>query len=269
MLTQKELCYRRYSGAGNTFLLIDKRDAELELSSEAVQKLCSSPRPSDGVILLEHSRHADLKMRIFNADGGEAEMCGNGVRCLYRFAQDLELIDDDEISLETLAGPVQIWDQGDFVGVGMPQATEDHWHLRLKVEDQDFEGHFINTGVPHLVLPVASVASFPLDTIAPQLATPCELWPQSTNVNIYEVLQDQKIRLRTFERGVGETLACGTGATASALIYAKLQGAGSPVEVQVASGDSLLIGFDLCGDNFSQVTLSGPARFLQAGSLKL
>jgi len=187
---------------------------------------------SDGLILIMPSEKADLRMRMFNADGSEAEMCGNGVRCVAKYAYDHGLVDKTEITVETLAGvlPLQLIThaQGRVekvrVNMGTPQLKraeipmdgtpdEEAVGVKLTVADRTFTVTCVSMGNPHCVIFVDDVESFPVEHYG-ALIERHDLFPQRTNVEFVEVISPRVVRQRTWERGAGETLACGTGAAA-------------------------------------------------------
>lgn len=249
------LCEYKYSGCGNTFFLIDNRKGEFLPQINLIQELCY--RTVDGVILLETSPLSDFRMRIFNADGSEAEMCGNGVRCLMRFIRDLHP-EIERCTLETLAGEVtlKITEQG--IRVGMPPPLD--FRLNQTLEQEIY--HFVNTGVPHAVFFVNDIESSTLMVKAPAIRNHSVFAPKGANVNFVQ-LKNGALWLRTYERGVeGETLACGTGATAAALITAKILNLSSPIQVIPRSQDPLFVEFN---SELNQVALIGPAKRVNLG----
>lgn len=242
--------YAKYSGCGNSFVLIDNRDGYFAPEPSVIQAL-SHQGKVDGVILLCPSAKSDFRMRIFNADGSEAEMCGNGVRCLMRFISDLHP-SITICTLETLANEVRAEVVGDQVRVEMPQPTD--FRIHQTVEGLSF--HFVNTGVPHAVIFVENLENPTWMAQAPKIRHHTHFAPHGANVNFVQLKGDE-IWVRTYERGVeGETQACGTGATASALIAAQVYGLYSPIRVIPRSQEPLLVAFD---PTFTQVYLTGPA----------
>lgn len=236
----------RYSGAGNTFLLTDNRSCTFD--RHQVVSLCSQENV-DGIIALEASVSADIKMRIFNADGSEAEMCGNGLRCTVRFLQE-QGIQKTRYTIETLAGMQEGWGNGDEVCVRLAPPTD----LKL---DLPYDLYFLNTGVPHAVLFADSdLDAIDVESIGRALRFSHRFAPHGANINFVLQEADRSLSVRTYERGVErETLACGTGAAASALIAHKVLGIPSPISVRVRSGQLLTISFNA---DWSEVILQGP-----------
>lgn len=240
--------YALYSGAGNTFALLN------ELVSAEAAKALAEACQVDGVLCSEDGE----SIHIFNKDGSSASACGNGMRCFVRFLYDQE-IRRSSYTLVTPAGRYTARLQGSLVEVLLPPPSRE-------VRTLSIEGstvYALNTGVPHAVLFVPSVAEIPLEEIGPRIRHH-PLFPEGANVNFVERVSAHALRLRTFERGVeGETLACGTGATASALAASRFLGLSSPLQVHVRSGEELLISFDA---EWQQVSMSGPAVRLGEGT---
>lgn len=248
--------FGKYSGAGNTFLLFDNRNALFPTS--AVHAACRKEQV-DGVILLE----APCRMRILNRDGSEAEMCGNGLRCFARFLHDLGLPGSD-FEVETGAGTLHVELLDNDVKIEMVSPSQIVPTL-CKVGSREFTGYFLNTGVPHFVTIVDDLASIDVEDIGRRLRHHTSFTPAGTNVDFIS-RSGNLIELRTYERGVeGETLACGTGATASALVAAKLWHWPSPIAVRVRSQEILTVHFAVENSTFSKVSLQGGAHRLSTG----
>ena len=280
------LPFVKMNGAGNDFVVLDNRAGQWQLDAPVRARLCDRHRGvgADGVLMVEPAdvgSGADFRMRYFNADGGEAEMCGNGARCFARFAGRLTAGDPsgngahEPLSFQTQAGLIRAKIEGELVRLDMSQPTggADLHGLYLD-DDRGFaRAYFLNTGVPHVVIPVADVETTDVHPLGRAIRYHERFAPKGTNANFVQAVAREAIILRTYERGVeGETLACGTGATASALVHAELndwQGAGS-VAVRVRSGDTLHIGFERTGPfQFEKVTLGGPAEFVFSGEVVL
>lgn len=264
-----ELEFWKLSGAGNDFIAIDNRDARIpeEGRSELVADWCRRGMSigADGVLLIEPSIAADFRMRYYNSDGSEGETCGNGSRCIARFANMLGVA-KPKMTFETMAGPYNAEVLGAEVAVQMTNA----FGLRedIRIDDEKFEGnvHFINTGVPHVVVYVDNPASTDVFSIGRYLRYHREFAPAGTNVNFIRVTGPDSIDIRTYERGVeNETLACGTGSIASSIVSVKRGLIKAPVRVKTASGETLTIGFDLVPGGAQNVTLQGSARVVFRG----
>jgi diaminopimelate epimerase len=256
------LSFSKYSGCGNDFILIDNRLLHFLHSDRAfIAKLCHRQRGigADGVILLENSQKADYRMRIFNADGGEAEMCGNGIRCLMQFIRQLGGLEKGYL-IETMNALLQVQERKGLVTVAMADPFAIEWELHLPCF---LPMTRLNTGVPHVVLFVEDLESEKWMRLAPQIRFHAAFGPAGTNVNFAQLNSEGELSLRTYERGVeGETLACGTGATATALAAAKKYGLSTPVRILPASLEPLEISFSWQGKLPTQVTLTGPAHFI-------
>lgn len=262
------LKFTKMNGAGNDFVLADNRDGALELTGPQIVRICDRHRGvgADGVLLVEPARNgADFRMRYYNSDGGEAEMCGNGARCFARFAGRLGG-EPDEVRFETIAGMITGRCRDGVVELQMSEPRD----LRLNEQVETSTVHRIDTGVPHAVLFVDNLEKVDVAKSGALLRYHQHFAPRGTNVNFAQKLDAQTIAIRTYERGVeAETLACGTGVVASALVFHSLSGAASPVQVRVRGGDLLAVGFRKKGDGFSAVTLTGPAEFVFDGEIDL
>ena len=266
------LRFTKMDGAGNDFVLIDNRRGDINLSRSQIARLCDRHRGigADGVLLLENpSDHADFRMRYFNADGGEAEMCGNGARCFARFAQKMAAA-AGKISFETPAGVISAELAGDLVTLRMTEPTDLRLGVPLSLGSQKRIIHFINSGVPHVVVPVAKVADVDVLREGSTIRRHEAFSPKGANVNFIEKRAPDKIAIRTYERGVeDETLACGTGVVASALIFAATENAKGPITVIARGGDELRVAFEKIDKQFRNVTLTGPAEFVFEGTIEI
>jgi diaminopimelate epimerase len=273
MLDEKRMLrFTKMNGAGNDFVLIDNRAGEVDLNRNQIAHLCDRHRGigADGVLLLEKpSNRADFRMRYFNADGGEAEMCGNGARCFARFANKI-VGARGKISFETPAGVISADLIGDLVTLQMTEPTDLRLNVPLRVANEDKTIHFINTGVPHVVIPVLQVGEVDVRREGPAIRRHEMFSPKGANVNFIERRGANKIAVRTYERGVeNETLACGTGVVASAVIFAATEDTNGPIGVLVRGGSELQVGFEKTGTKFTNVTLTGPADFVFEGTIDL
>lgn len=260
--------FTKMNGAGNDFVVVDNRGLDLALSREVIARLCDRHRGvgADGLLAVEPSDSgADFRMRYYNADGGEAEMCGNGARCFARFAARLLPQPPASLSFDTPAGLIRATFSGEFVTINMSE-PRDH----REPEDLDLAGsvrnvHFLNTGVPHAVVFVDDVEAVDIAREGAALRWHPAFAPKGTNANFAQVVSPGNLVLRTFERGVeAETLACGTGVCATAILHHLATGAPSPIAVRVRGGETLTVGFD---SGFKNVTLTGPADFVFDGSI--
>ncbi|MEO7098130.1 MAG: diaminopimelate epimerase [Luteolibacter sp.] len=273
------LPFFKMNGAGNDFIIVDNRDLSLTeaLDGDTIAALCDRHRGigADGLLAVEPARKgADFRFRYYNADGGEAEMCGNGARCFGRFTAHLGEIVLKKVTFETIVGTLAAEMIGDDVRIAMSEPKDLELEIDVKVSGLDGSLHFVNTGVPHVVAfleNMAALEDFDVYEYGGAIRNHEAFAPAGTNANFAAILAPDHISIRTFERGVEEeTLACGTGMVASALIHHLLTGAPSPIKVDVEGGDTLEIGFEKTGEQaFKNVTLTGPADFVFEGEIEI
>lgn len=268
-----EIEFWKMNGAGNDFVVIDNRDLRYSLDGAAIARLCDRHRGvgADGLLAVEPAENgADFRMRYYNADGGEAEMCGNGARCFARFTNFLSGLSLDKVSFETPAGVIGATFHGDHVQLKMSDPVDLKSGLTLDVAGTQQVVHFLNTGVPHAVVLTKDLENVPVREWGAALRYHTAFAPKGTNANFARVDGPSAISIRTYERGVeDETLACGTGMVASAIIHHLLSGDPAPIAVKVKGGDTLSVGFTREGDSFRDVTLTGPADMVFKGSVTL
>lgn len=263
----------KMQGSGNDFVLIDHRRPLIADADRIgfVKKVCT-PKfgvGADGLIFIEPSDRADFSWRFFNADGSEAEMCGNGGRCAARFAF-LNGIGQRELAFETLAGIIHAEVTGRRVKLELTRPQGLKLHLDIPLATGTRTGHFINTGVPHVVIPVDDLEGTPVAEVGRAIRFHPHFGPAGTNVNFIRILGPQDLEVRTYERGVeDETLACGTGSVAAALIASRLHALPSPIAVHPRSGEVLKIYFDPDQENFGAVFLEGEAAVVFHGDIWL
>jgi len=233
------ISFSKLHGNGNDFILIDEFNGPIVPDNEKSifsLKICDRHFGvgGDGVLFLSKpdSSAADLKMRIFNSDGSEAEMCGNGIRCLIKYAIDARYTEKNPLFVETLAGCIKAYyhfEREDLiikVKLGTPE------FIFLNREFDGFVLSLVDTGVPHAVIFVDDLRSVDLKKIAPEIRYSTEISPNGCNVNFAQLIGENRIAIRTYERGVeDETLGCGTGAVAVALIAKKLNLVDEEVEI--------------------------------------
>ena len=270
--TNHMLQFTKMNGAGNDFVMIDNRAGEVHLSAQQIARICDRHRGvgADGILLVEPATNrADFRMRYYNSDGGEAEMCGNGARCFARFVEKVANA-GEKVSFETLAGVIAAQLHGEIVTLHMSEPTDLRLNVTLAVGCENKSIHFVNTGVPHVVIPVANIEEIELLHEGAAVRRHEMFSPKGANVNFLERRGGNKIAIRTYERGVeGETLACGTGVVASALIFAATEKIDGPIGVLVRGGSELSVGFRRDGERFSDVTLTGPAEFVFEGTIEI
>ena len=265
--------FTKMSGAGNDFVLLDNRTGTIPLTREQVARLCHRQFGigADGLMLLVPcaSGKADWAWQFYNNDGSDAEMCGNGARCFARYIQRLTGA-SRELTFETVAGVIKASFTGERVTVNLtaPHSLRLNEPVPLSIGTQAI--HSLNTGVPHAVLFVPDADKAMVQALGHEIRFHKHFAPKGTNVNFAQVLGPNHLRVRTYERGVeGETLACGTGVSAVAMIAARVHGFTSPVKVQVQGGDVLEVSFSTEQGNFSDVRLNGPATFVFEGRIEL
>jgi diaminopimelate epimerase len=266
--------FTKMNGAGNDFVLIDNRQQKITLTTEQVVKLCHRQRGigADGVMMLIPcaSGKADWAWDFYNSDGSKAEMCGNGARCFARFIQRVTGSIRQQITFETIAGVITAEFVGDRVTINLTQPQNLRLAEKVALKTGTAEIHSLNTGVPHSMLFVKDADQAMVQAIGSEIRYHQHFAPKGTNVNFVQLLGPNSIRVRTYERGVeNETLACGTGVTASALVSAKLHKFTSPVKIQVQGGDILEVSFDQKDGEFTNVRLNGPADFVFEGKISL
>jgi diaminopimelate epimerase len=264
----------KMNGAGNDFVLIDNRGRSIQLSREQVVRICNRQRGigADGLFLLipSASDKADWAWEFYNSDGSTADMCGNGARCFARFIQHKAGV-KGQTTFETGAGIITAGFQGDLVTVSLTKPKDLVLSQKVALADGTvLTIHSLNTGVPHAVIFVENADQAMVQQCGSEIRYHKHFAPKGTNVNFVQVLEPNFIRVRTYERGVeGETLACGTGVTAAALISSRTHGFKSPVKVQVQGGDLLEVSFADAGGEFSDVRLTGPADFSFEGRIEI
>ena len=270
-IAQFPVPFVKMSGTGNDFIIIDHRKPLIgrEAMAEFAALVCRRKfsAGADGLILIEESDQADFKWLFFNADGSVAEMCGNGARCAARFAY-MHGIAPARMCFETLAGIIEAQVADINVSVKMTDPGDVQMHREITVDDETILLHTVDTGVPHAVLFVDDIAQIDVCAQGSRIRHHGTFMPAGTNVNFVQK-QGNGFKVRTYERGVeDETLACGTGAVAGALIAALLDQAASPVEIITSGGDQLTIVFDLKENGSAEnVFLKGPAHVVYKGEL--
>ncbi|HKP93944.1 MAG TPA: diaminopimelate epimerase [Chthoniobacterales bacterium] len=266
------LRFTKMNGAGNDFVLIDNRLGDVVLTRQQIARICDRHRGvgADGILLLERAANgADFRMRYYNADGGEAEMCGNGARCFARYA-DRVAGPREELSFETPAGVIGAALEGELVRLQMSEPKDLRLGLTIPLTDRQVAAHFVNSGVPHVVVPVDDLETADVRGLGSAIRRHEMFAPKGANVNFLKERGERRIAIRTYERGVeDETLACGTGVVASALIFAATKKTDGPISVLVRGGNELEVAFQKDGDQFRNVTLTGPADFVFEGTLEL
>ena len=267
--------FMKFAGSGNDFILIDNRRgviAPRQLKRLAV-KLCRRRWSigADGLIVIEPSLRADFKWKFFNADGSRAGFCGNGARCAARFAL-IKRIARRHMVFETDVGLVAaevVRLHGERVKVRMPDPKHLRFEVNIPINGQVFTAHLVDTGVPHCVYLVDDINAIDVEHIGYATRHHPLFGPMGTNVNFVNVESARRIRIRTYERGVeGETLACGTGSIAAAVVANAISSVVSPVTVLPASGLPLIVSFAREDGRWRTVHLEGDARVIYDGRIR-
>jgi diaminopimelate epimerase len=247
----------KYQGTGNDFVMIDNRLGGFDDSIKNVEFLCHRRFGigADGLILIENAEGFDFKMRYFNADGKEGSMCGNGGRCAVKFALDL-CIFEKTCSFIAVDGPHHATVENDEVSLGM-----------IDVEGifDETNGYFLNTGSPHLVIFEEDLDNLDVKTKGAAIRY-SDYWLSKggVNVNFVQIIDNENIKVRTYERGVeDETFSCGTGVTAAAIAASIKKGLCQKIKIQTLGG-KLKVSFEI-GQKFSEILLKGPALFVFEG----
>jgi len=266
-----QIAFSKLSGAGNDFVVIDNRQKVVpDNLSEFIMKICAHRLSvgADGVLLVENSDVADFKMRYYNSDGGEAETCGNGARCIARFAHSEGIVKSDKMTFETKAGLYSAEIKDKAVKIGMSNAKGLRIGFPIKLSDGIHTISFVNTGVPHAVYFVDDLNSIDVFNMGRETRYHKDFEPKGTNANFIKVKDKNNIDIRTYERGVeDETLACGTGSIAAAIVASAMGVAVPPIIMHTKGGFLLTIYFKLESDGAKKVYLEGDARTIFKGYL--
>lgn len=267
--------FTKMEGSGNDFVVIEDG---VKLTRLFIVKLCDRifGIGADGVLVLEKSKKADTRMRIFNADGSEAEMCGNGARCCAFYVSKRDK--KKNLAIETIAGLIKAEVTGDSVKLKMTDPLDLKLGIIFKIGDKECEVDYLNTGVPHAVVSVDDIEKIPVKKLGRLIRHHDFFRPGGTNVDFVKTEDKDHIRVRTYERGVeDETLACGTGSVAAAVIAtlnhtykisdAKLRDRSSvhKVYVKTKSRETLKVYFKLLKKRITDVWLEGRARVVFKG----
>ena len=253
--------FYKYQGTGNDFVIIDDRNQTFKLDTQAIAALCHRRFGigADGLMLLQEANGYDFRMVYFNSDGTEGTMCGNGGRCLVRFAADLGIVKE----------------KAHFIAVDGPHLAHiTPTTISLQMQDvaniaQHDDDYFTNTGSPHVVRYVQQVQFTDVKNIGATIRySEAYKGQNGTNVNFVEKLDPQTLFVRTYERGVeDETYSCGTGVTAAALVSNATKGMNSPIQIKTLGGE-LAVQFEgNSTDGYTQLFLIGPAKHVFTGEI--
>ncbi|MEK6563946.1 MAG: diaminopimelate epimerase [Candidatus Omnitrophota bacterium] len=268
----KKIVFTKVVASGNDFIVIDQSYPLSAIRYPLlVKQICDRKFGvgADGLLLLEKSKKADVRMRIFNADGSEARMCGNGARCVAFYASSRLKTQGSRLKIETKAGIIEAEVKGESVRIKLTKPEDYRPDLIIKINNRKLRVNFINTGVPHAVIFVAGINKINAVEIGRAVRYHKGFAPKGANVNFVEVVDKDTIRLRTYERGVEEeTLACGTGSVASAIVFSCQLSAVScqqKINVITQGGETLKVCFMKEADRISDVWLEGKVRIVYGG----
>jgi diaminopimelate epimerase len=258
--------FMKMSGSGNDFILIDHRKPILneDEMKKFARKVCQRRVSvgADGLILIERSEKADFKWRFFNSDGSEAEMCGNGGRCAARFAR-LKGIAGPSLTFETLAGILSAQVDGKRVKLEMTKPSGLKLDERISIEGKELVISSINTGVPHAVLFLDDIEDIDVIQMGRAIRYHPRFAPAGANANFIHLENPSRLSIRTYERGVeDETLACGTGVVASALVAAFKGLVKSPVSIMTLGGETLNVYFEVGASEVKKVFFEGDVHVI-------
>jgi diaminopimelate epimerase len=262
----KKFNFTKMVAAGNDFVVIRQPGITPAGLKKLALKCCSRKFGigADGLLVMDKSKKADIAMRIFNADGSEAEMCGNGARCIGLYAS--KLLRKPTLDIETGAGIIKAVIKGDIVKARLSEPKDIKLNLPIKLSGRKLSVNYINTGVPHAVVFSAGLDKINVKGIGRLIRYHKSFFPKGANVNFVEVAGSNSIVVRTYERGVeDETLACGTGSTASALVFALKSGAKDKVKVRTRSGEILRVYFKNEFNKLNDVWLEGKVNIAYKG----
>jgi len=280
----RKINFTKMVASGNDFIILKSLDSRAFGLRELAIKICDRKYGvgADGMLLLEKSKRADIRMRIFNADGSEAEMCGNGARCAALYANSQLPTPNSQLEIETKAGIIAAKVQGDNVKIKLTEPKDLKLNIPIKVNSRLLRVNFINTGVPHAVIFSEGLDEIDVFNLGRAIRFHQKFSPAGANVDFVEVLGTNSLAIRTYERGVeDETLACGTGSVAAALIFSAqlslpTRQAGLPAgeagaisyqqfNVHTKSKEILKVYFDKISNSFKNVWLEGRAKIVYKG----
>lgn len=270
----KKIRFVKMHGAGNDFILVDDRTGAFPAHDNLRIAALAARRTGiacEGVILVQCSSVADFRMVFFNPDGTEADLCGNGARCVAAFAREIGAVGSDSMTFETRAGLMraEVLDSG-LVCVRMPEPRNRRYNLQVKVKGSVIAGDSLDTGVPHFIVPCESVATVDVAKLGRELRLADDFAPNGTNVDFVQYKSPNIAIMRTYERGVeAESGACGTGAVAAAVAGVETKGLTMPVRVRCTHGCELVIDAEETAGGEKIFTLTGPVKRVFEGEIDL
>jgi len=260
--------FTKMNGCGNDFVVLDIRTQSAPESLPAWSKRVCDRRfgiGADGVLTIGSSDEVDFALRIFNADGSEAEMCGNGARCAALFARREGC--PEQMSFTTMAGVIRATATEETAAINLTDPQDYRTDMTIKALSQQLVLTYLDTGVPHAVAIVDGLDAVDVDHLGRAIRQHKAFEPRGTNVDFVQIVGSNEISMRTYERGVeAETAACGTGAVASAIVSSRLRGVKTPVQVRVPGG-LLIVDFEDDGTSVRNVQLSGDTEFVFEGQI--
>jgi diaminopimelate epimerase len=281
----QKIFFKKMSGAGNDFIIVDiNQNQRLILTSEKVKNLCNRRNGigADGLITIEDLEDYSYKMMYYNADGSTGSLCGNGARCSIWFAEKTSRLkngiakfisNDAEFSGEVL--------DDELIKFNLNSPKQIKYNFKIKAFGQMITANFADTGSPHVVIKISdvlkdavnpkssfqSILDFPVLNLGKEIRDNNDFKPGGTNVNFIDVI-DNVIHIRTYERGVeDETLACGTGSVAAALICYVTDNLKPPIKLKTYGGDYLTVNFEIENQKVKNLSLTGPAKIIFEGSI--
>ena len=277
----ENISFVKMSGAGNDFILFDKKNyPALKLNSGIIQKLCDRRNGigADGIITISDNGKYDFLMEYFNADGSTGSLCGNGSRCAIKFAKITGRLKSEEVSFisngKEYKGKLINDEKIKFFFNDVEDLKPD---ISIEAYNQKLKASYLNTGSPHVVINIndilnnqssfKNIGDVPVFEIGKEIRYLKEFAPGGTNVN-FIMIKENKVYIRTYERGVeNETLACGTGAAACAIIASLKYGISPPVNLITRGGDELIVDFMLQDNHVKELALTGPATIVFTGEI--
>ena len=271
-MSKYNLSFTKIVASGNDFILLDDKSGEIKTKdldySEMAKDICRRHLSvgADGILVLEDSDEADFKMRIINPDGSEVDMCGNGARCSAYYASKVGW--GETLTFETGAGILGAEVNGKSVKIKMSDPKDIKLDINLGIGNTILPAHYLNTGVPHVVHIVEDIEKYDVKGIGRQIREHSMFHPDGTNANFVGGIENNTAVIRTYERGVeDETLACGTGTTATAVVLGLLKQVESPVKIRTRSGDILTVYYEISGTKVNNVFLEGGVNIVCEGKI--
>ncbi|NQS99819.1 MAG: diaminopimelate epimerase [Candidatus Omnitrophica bacterium] len=262
--------------SGNDFIIVDRHKLKQPQPGKQIAKLAKQlcqrnlSVGADGLLLIEPSTKCDFKMRVFNPDGSEVDMCGNGARCVAQYASQSKICDNKMI-IETAAGSLQAEVRNEKVRIKISGTKGLKMQFDLDVDGESFSANYINTGVPHVVCFAQQLDSLDVQRLGRAIRYHPQFQPGGTNADFVEVFDRNHIRIRTYERGVEqETLACGTGCLAAGIVTAyqmKSANGKHKIDVETQSGEALAVYFKIENKKVNEVFLEGRAEIVYRGNI--